>query len=298
MKSIQRKKSNIILIGMPGSGKSTIGVILAKALAMEFVDTDILIQTEEQKTLQEIIDSQGHMALRRIEEDVLLSVDCENHIIATGGSAPYSDAAMRHLKQNGISIFLHTDLPALKARVHNYETRGLAKRPDQSFQDLFDERSILYTKYGDITIETSSLTQDQVCDMILMELERPAQIPLTLRLQKEFTTIKTMVKLFCRDHHQPEDKICEECSNLIDYAAERLRNCPFHDNKSTCGTCSVHCYRKDMRQKVIGVMRYAGPRMAWKHPVMAIHHFMKSRKKSPVFPAQSGKSTAQDGTKQ
>ncbi|MBW2659601.1 MAG: nitrous oxide-stimulated promoter family protein [Deltaproteobacteria bacterium] len=298
MKSIQQKKSNIILIGMPGSGKSTIGVILAKALAMEFVDTDILIQTEEQRTLQEIIDSEGHMALRRIEENVLLEVDCENHVIATGGSAPYSDAAMRHLKQNGVSIFLHTDLPALKSRVRNYETRGLAKRPDQSFQDLFDERSILYTKYGNITIETSSLTQDQVCEEILMEFKQPSEIPFPLRLQKEFNTIKTMVKLFCKDHHQPEDQICEECSELVNYAGERLRNCPFHDNKSTCGKCSIHCYRKDMQEKIIAIMRYAGPRMAWKHPVIALQHFINSRKKSPVLPSQSGKSTVPDGSKQ
>ncbi len=163
-------KSNVILIGMPGSGKSTIGVILAKTLTKQFVDTDILIQTEEQRSLQEIINDDGHMTLRAIEEKVLLGVQCENHIIATGGSAAYSQLAMNHLKKNGIMIFLHADLNALRSRINNYETRGLAKRPDQSFNDLFNERSELYKKYADITIESSLLSQDQVCDDISSQL--------------------------------------------------------------------------------------------------------------------------------
>jgi shikimate kinase len=286
---MHQKKTNIILIGMPGSGKSTIGVILAKALAMEFVDTDILIQMEEKKTLQEIIDVQGHMALRRIEENVLLKINCENHIIATGGSAPYSAPAMNHLKENGLTVFLHTDLHALKSRVQNYETRGLAKRPEQSFQDLFDERSILYTKYGDITVETSTLTQDQVCDEIMEKISRLSPLHLPHRLQKEFNTIRTMVKLFCKDHHQSKESICDECAELVAYAKERLHGCPFGENKATCGQCTIHCYKKDMQKKVIDIMRYAGPRMAWKHPVLAIQHFFDSKQKPPVLPSASGK---------
>ncbi len=164
-------KSNIVLIGMPGSGKSTTGVILAKALGKEYIDTDILIQKEQHRTLQEIIDKDGHMALRDIEENVLLRVCCKNHVIATGGSAAYSHPAMTHLKKDGLTLFLHADLNALKSRIHNYETRGLAKRPDQSFQDLFDERSELYDKYADITIKSSLLTQDQVCDEVILAIE-------------------------------------------------------------------------------------------------------------------------------
>jgi shikimate kinase len=163
-------KTNIVLIGMPGSGKSTVGIILAKMMAKNYVDTDVLIQLAEKRTLQDIVDNEGHMALRAIEERVLLDVDCRNHIIATGGSAAYSDKAMSHLKKNGICVFLHADLPTLKSRIRNYETRGLAKRPDQSFQDLFEERLSLYRTYADITIAASDLTQETVCEEIIRQL--------------------------------------------------------------------------------------------------------------------------------
>lgn len=162
--------SNIVLIGMPGSGKSTVGVILAKMLAMNFVDTDVLIQLEENQTLQEIVDSKGHMALRKIEERVLLGVAHRHHVIATGGSAAYSDAAMSHLRQNGIIVFLNADPDCLRSRIRNYETRGLAKRPDQSFQDLFDERYVLYTRYADVTIDCSRLAQEEVCSQLISAL--------------------------------------------------------------------------------------------------------------------------------
>lgn len=164
------KKTNIVLIGMPGSGKSTVGVILAKMIAKRFLDTDILIQNREQTTLQDIVNNEGHMELRRIEEEVLLSISCTDHVIATGGSAAYSAPAMLHLKKDGIVVFLHADLDALRARIHNYETRGLAKKPEQSFQDLFEERFNLYSRYADITVESSALTQDQVCDSIILNL--------------------------------------------------------------------------------------------------------------------------------
>ena len=164
------KKSNIVLIGMPGSGKSTVGIILAKQITKRFLDTDILIQNMAGKSLQSIVDNEGHMALREVEEKVLLSVRCKNHVIATGGSAAYSEPAMLHLKKNGTIVFLQTSLDELKARIHNYETRGLAKRPEQSFQDLFDERESLYRRYAEMTIESSQLTQDQVCDEITHNL--------------------------------------------------------------------------------------------------------------------------------
>jgi shikimate kinase len=165
------KKSNIVLIGMPGSGKSTAGIILAKRTSRNFIDTDIIIQLRDGRSLQDIVNSGGHMALRRIEEDAILSVNCQNHVIATGGSAAYSHAAMSHLKRNGIIVFLETRLETLQSRIRDYDTRGLAKRPDQSFADLFAERSALYQRYADITIINDRLTQDDVCVEIMKKLE-------------------------------------------------------------------------------------------------------------------------------
>jgi shikimate kinase len=165
-------QGNIVLIGMPGSGKSTVGVILAKLTSRDFVDGDVLIQISQDRSLQDIVDTEGHMALRRIEEEVLLALHCINHVIATGGSAAYSHAAMTHLKSNGVVIFLDVDLPTLESRIHDFDTRGLAKRPDQTFTDLFEERFALYTKYADISIQCADLTQEEVCDRIVMELDR------------------------------------------------------------------------------------------------------------------------------
>lgn len=163
--------NNIVLIGMPGAGKSTIGVILAKQTGMSFLDTDVTIQTSQQKTLQDIMDESGYMELRRIEEEVLLSLDLEDHVIATGGSAAYSEPAMIHLKQNGIVIFLEVSLATLENRIHNFATRGLAKRDDQSFENLFDERMSLYHKYADIHIDCGDRSQEDLCDVILDRID-------------------------------------------------------------------------------------------------------------------------------
>lgn len=161
---------NIVLIGMPGAGKSTVGVILAKLTSRDFVDTDVLIQTAHGRSLQDIVDREGSTALRSIEEEILLGLCCRNHVIATGGSAAYSDAAMRHLKSHGFVIFLDVDLPTLESRVNDYDTRGLAKRPGQSFAELFEERFSLYTKYADVTVNCANLTQEEVCSEIIKKL--------------------------------------------------------------------------------------------------------------------------------
>ena len=161
------RPSNIVLIGMPGSGKSTVGVILAKLTSRDFIDTDVLIQTCQGRALQDIVDTDGHMALRKVEEEILLGLDRNNYVIATGGSAVYGGAAMRHLKSEGVVVFLDVDLATLRSRVNDFDTRGLAKRPDQSFASLFEERFALYTKYADITIDCVNLTQEEVCSAII-----------------------------------------------------------------------------------------------------------------------------------
>lgn len=153
---------------MPGAGKSTVGVILAKQTSQDFVDTDVLIQTSQGRTLQDIVDTDGYVLLRQIEEEVLLGLAVQNCVIATGGSAVYSDRAMAHLKAGGLVIFLDVDVPTLESRIHDFGTRGLAKRPDQDFADLFRERFPLYTKNADITIKCAGLTQEEVCAGIIM----------------------------------------------------------------------------------------------------------------------------------
>lgn len=163
---------NIILIGMPGSGKSTVGEDLAKRLSYGFVDTDDLIRENEGCSLQHIIDMRGCEALRKIEEDTLCNLIRHNHIIATGGSAVYSQRAMNYLKQNGLVVFLDVDLPKLKERIEDYDKRGIVKRPDQDLEDLYEKRHALYRKYSDITIECSRLADNEILDEIIEEIKK------------------------------------------------------------------------------------------------------------------------------
>lgn len=167
-----RIRSNLVLIGMPGSGKSTVGVILAKKTARVFLDTDLLIQTSQHRPLQDIVDKDGYAALRDIEERILLGLSVQNHVIATGGSAVYSEKAMGHLKSEGLLIFLDVDLATLQSRIPDFSTRGLAKRPEQTLPELFDERIGLYTRHADITVKCDRLTHEDVCARIIEALDR------------------------------------------------------------------------------------------------------------------------------
>lgn len=161
------QRSNLVLVGMPGSGKSTVGVLLAKQAALDFVDTDLLIQSAEGRSLQAIVDDDGYAALRQVEERVLLATDFHHHVIATGGSAVYSDAAMNHLKRHGLVIFLDVSLATVERRIGNFSLRGISKRGDQSIAELFQERYRLYRSYADLIIDADGLDQDQVCGRIL-----------------------------------------------------------------------------------------------------------------------------------
>lgn len=152
---------NIILIGMPGAGKSTLGILLAKQLGMDFVDTDILIQVAYGKTLQQIINEFDYLRLREYEEQVLIDLDCSGSVIATGGSAVYSEPGMLQLKTNAQTVFLDLDLKQLTQRVDDFDHRGIARRNDQSFADLYAERRPLYQKYADISIDCNYLDIEQ-----------------------------------------------------------------------------------------------------------------------------------------
>jgi len=162
--------NNIILLGMPGAGKSTVGILLAKAQAKNFIDTDLLIQRYEQTSLQNIIDKKGYIALREIEELILLQLQCEHTVVATGGSVIYSVQGMKHLQCLGPVVFLDVSLSELSRRITDYDQRGIAGKPEQSFEQLFDERRQLYLKYADITINCNGSGLEQVMGRISSEL--------------------------------------------------------------------------------------------------------------------------------
>lgn len=167
-RSSQKAQTNsIILIGMPGAGKSTLGSTLAKTLVKTFVDTDQLIEQQTQKKLQDIVNHQGYMALRQIEENFLLNSHYTDHIIATGGSAVYSQAAMEHLGHLGLIIFLDVAQAELERRIHNMDSRGLARQPEQSFSSLFNERRPLYLQYANVVIDCNHKTPQQILDEII-----------------------------------------------------------------------------------------------------------------------------------
>ena len=159
--------SNIIMTGMPGSGKSTVGVLLAKRLGLGFVDTDVLIQQHAGCTLQDIVDNEGYQALRAVEESVLLRLNVERHVISTGGSAVYSAKAMNHLKGNGVVVFLDIPLDLVIKRIGDYSVRGISRRPDQSLEELFEERFELYSRHADITVSGVGRDQDAVCEAVV-----------------------------------------------------------------------------------------------------------------------------------
>lgn len=158
--------SCISLIGMPGAGKSTIGVLLAKETAKDFVDTDVLIQVRAKQSLQSIVDNAGYLTLRQLEEAALLDLALQDHVIATGGSAVYSSAGMDELKKLGPVVYLKVSLGELKQRVKNLPQRGIAAKPGQSLDDLYHERCPLYEKAADIIVDCDGKTAEQVIQAI------------------------------------------------------------------------------------------------------------------------------------
>ena len=161
---------SIILIGMPASGKSTVGVILAKVLGFDFTDTDILIQNREGCRLETIIKSKGIEQFLAVESDVCINLKTSRAVIATGGSVVYSDRAMQHLKSLGTVIYLHVDQDNLKKRLRDVAQRGVVLREGQSVDDLYLERTPLYERYADFTVHEGSMSLEDtvtaVCALI------------------------------------------------------------------------------------------------------------------------------------
>jgi len=168
---MDKTRNNVVLIGMPGAGKSTVGVLLAKAMGRQFLDTDVLIQAAENATLKELIDRLGLAGFCDIENSYCECLDITNAVIATGGSVVYYELAMRHLKQNGIVIYLELPLDGLKQRLTDVVGRGVVMEPGQTLESLFVKRWLLYEQYADITIYTQNLTHEQVVGKILDALK-------------------------------------------------------------------------------------------------------------------------------
>ena len=165
--------TTISLIGMPGAGKSTIGVVLAKFSGLRFVDTDLNIQVQAGATLQQILDSKGYQYLRSLEKEVLLGIELDEAIIATGGSAVYSAVVMRQLTTAGPVVYLEADLATLQQRVASAPPRGIACAAGQEFTDIFAQRTPLYKRYADLIVDASAGTPETVATMILQALAPP-----------------------------------------------------------------------------------------------------------------------------
>ena len=162
---------NIILIGMPGTGKSTVGVLLAKSLLMDFTDTDLTIQKKYNSSLCDIIEKEGLEGFIAAEDRILAEIKAENSVIATGGSAVYGENAMKSLKATGVTVYLDTPLEELEKRLLNIHTRGVAMKEGTTLSQLFAEREPLYKKYADVTVRCTGLTAEECVEKIVDALK-------------------------------------------------------------------------------------------------------------------------------
>ena len=163
---------NIVIIGMPGAGKSTLGVILAKTLGRNFTDTDIVAQETTGRLLQEIIDEEGTDVFLKTDEKTILSLHGHHAVIATGGSVVFSEKAMGHLKKDGVVIYLKISFEEMVRRLHNITTRGIVLVAGQSLREMYNQRVPLYEKYADITIDCSDGDFEKCIGNVIDELQK------------------------------------------------------------------------------------------------------------------------------
>ena len=165
-------KNNIVLIGMPGVGKSTLGVILAKELGYEFIDSDLLIQRRERRLLREIIEQDGVDGFLEIEDQVNSALRAERAVIATGGSVVYGSAAMEHLREIGTIVYLQLPYGELEKRLGNLHNRGVVLRDGQTLKSIYEERCALYERYADIVINESGLDLEESLETVRWALDQ------------------------------------------------------------------------------------------------------------------------------
>ena len=163
---------NIILIGMPAVGKSTVGVVVAKRIGYEFIDTDLLIQKQEKRLLNEIIAEEGNERFLEIENQVNRDLQVESAVISPGGSVVYCEEAMQHFKEIGTVIYLHATYEAIYKRITNAKNRGVVLKEGQTLKDLYDERVKLFEKYADYTVSEEGLDLEETIDMVLELLDK------------------------------------------------------------------------------------------------------------------------------
>ena len=165
------KKKNVVLIGMPGAGKSTIGVILAKVLGKDFIDADLVIQKKEGRLLREIIEQEGPDGFLAVEERVNAGICPDAAVIATGGSVVYGQRAMEHLGRIGAIVYLKLSYPAVESRLRDIRGRGVVLRDGQTLLDLYRERAVLYERYAAVTVEEDGLGVEETLEKTLQALE-------------------------------------------------------------------------------------------------------------------------------
>ena len=168
--------NNIILIGMPGVGKSTVGVILAKEIGYNFIDTDILIQEKTGKLISQTIKEKGTEKLKQIENEINSKIKVEKTVIATGGSVIYGKEAMENLKKIGKVIYLKQDFEKINERIENAEERGIILKENQTLKELYNERTPLYEKYADIIIEEGELSIEETLQAIIKKIDNNKKI--------------------------------------------------------------------------------------------------------------------------
>lgn len=171
---IHMKKTNLIFIGMPAVGKSTVGVVVAKRLGKKFIDTDLLIQEQEKKLLREIIAEVGEDGFLEVENQVNRDLEVENAVISPGGSVVYCEEAMQHYKEIGTVVYLQASYQTIKRRIRNPKKRGVVLREGQTFQDLYNERVKLFEKYADITICEDDCQIEETIEKVLEKVEKNA----------------------------------------------------------------------------------------------------------------------------